>query len=134
MKRIFGCMLACMILAGCGAAPAKDGAGQEGTQLETVDVVLDWYPNAVHAFLYEAMDKGYFEQEGLQVNLLFPSNSTDPLTMTAAGKADIGFYYQEDTIIAKANEGVPVKVLGAVVQEPISVVASLKEKEITKPA
>lgn len=127
-------MLACMILAGCGAAPAKDGAGQEGAQLETVDVVLDWYPNAVHAFLYEAMDKGYFEQEGLQVNLLFPSNSTDPLTMTAAGKADIGFYYQEDTIIAKANEGVPVKVLGAVVQEPISVVASLKEKEITKPA
>lgn len=127
-------MLACVILAGCGAAPAKDGAGQEGAQLETVDVVLDWYPNAVHAFLYEAMDKGYFEQEGLRVNLLFPSNSTDPLTMTAAGKADIGFYYQEDTIIAKANEGVPVKVLGAVVQEPISVVASLKEKEITKPA
>lgn len=127
-------MLACMILAGCGAAPAKDGAGQEGAQLETVDVVLDWYPNAVHAFLYEAMDKGYFEQEGLQVNLLFPSNSTDPLTMTAAGKADIGFYYQEDTIIAKANEGVPVKVLGAVVQEPISVVASLKDKEITQPA
>jgi putative hydroxymethylpyrimidine transport system substrate-binding protein len=127
-------MLACVILAGCGAAPAKDGAGQEGAQLETVDVVLDWYPNAVHAFLYEAMDKGYFEQEGLQVNLLFPSNSTDPLTMTAAGKADIGFYYQEDTIIAKANEGVPVKVLGAVVQEPISVVASLKDKEITQPA
>ncbi len=87
-----------------------------------MDVVLDWYPNAVHAFLYEAEEKGYFAEEGLKVNILFPSNASDPLTMTAAGRADIGFYYQEDTIIAKANEDVPVKVLGAVVQQPISIV------------
>ena len=130
MKRIVALLLACLLLAGCSAAPEK--GGKEGT-LEIVDVVLDWYPNAVHAFLYEAIDNGYFADEGLQVNILFPSNSTDPLTMTAAGKADIGFYYQEDTIIAKANEGVPVKVLGAVVQEPISIMASLAEKNIKTP-
>ena len=131
MKRIVALLLVCLLLAGCSAAPEKGGKEEK---LETVDVVLDWYPNAVHAFIYEAIDKGYFADEGLQVNILFPSNSTDPLTMTAAGKADIGFYYQEDTIIAKANEGVPVKVLGAVVQEPISIMASLKEKNITQPA
>ena len=131
MKRIFAMLLACLLLAGCSAAPEKSGKEEKP---ETVDVVLDWYPNAVHAFIYEAIDKGYFADEGLQVNVLFPSNTTDPLTMTAAGKADIGFYYQEDTIIAKANEGVPVKVLGAVVQEPIAIMASLKEKNITQPA
>lgn len=131
MKRIVALLLACLLLAGCSAAPEKSGKEEKP---ETVDVVLDWYPNAVHAFIYEAIDKGYFADEGLQVNVLFPSNTTDPLTMTAAGKADIGFYYQEDTIIAKANEGVPVKVLGAVVQEPISIMASLKEKNITQPA
>ena len=96
-------------------------------------MVLDWYPNAVHAFLYEAEEKGYFAEEGLQVNILFPSNASDPLTMTAAGRADIGFYYQEDTIIAKANEDVPVKVLGAVVQQPISIVCALAEKNIKTP-
>ena len=131
MKRIVALLLVCLLLAGCSAAPEKSGKEEKP---ETVDVVLDWYPNAVHAFIYEAIDKGYFADEGLQVNVLFPSNTTDPLTMTAAGKADIGFYYQEDTIIAKANEGVPVKVLGAVVQEPISIMASLKEKNITQPA
>lgn len=130
MKRIVALLLACLLLAGCSAAPEKSGKEEKP---ETVDVVLDWYPNAVHAFLYEAIDKGYFADEGLQVNILFPSNSTDPLTMTAAGKADIGFYYQEDTIIAKANEGVPVKVLGAVVQEPVSIMASLAEKNIKTP-
>ena len=131
MKRIVALLLVCLLLAGCSAAPEKSGKEEKP---ETVDVVLDWYPNAVHAFIYEAIDKGYFADEGLQVNILFPSNTTDPLTMTAAGKADIGFYYQEDTIIAKANEGVPVKVLGAVVQEPIAIMASLKEKNITQPA
>lgn len=119
-----------LLPAGCGGTGTKDGSAGE---LERVDVVLDWYPNAVHAFLYEAIDRGYFAQEGLEVNILFPSNASDPISMTAAGKADIGFYYQEDTIIAKANEAVPVKVLGAVVQEPISVVAALKEKNITAP-
>ena len=130
MKRIVALLLVCLLLAGCSAAPEKGGKEEK---LETVDVVLDWYPNAVHAFIYEAIDKGYFADEGLQVNILFPSNSTDPLTMTAAGKADIGFYYQEDTIIAKANEGVPVKVLGAVVREPLSIMASLAEKNIKTP-
>ncbi len=138
MKKIASALLACLLLAGCGsnAAPADTAPSDSDApaQLETVDVVLDWYPNAVHAFIYEAIDKGYFADEGLQVNVLFPSNTTDPLTMTAAGKADIGFYYQEDTIIAKANENVPVKVLGAVVQEPISVVCSLAEKNIKTPA
>ena len=133
MKRIVPMILACLLLVGCGAKGDTAGGGTDG-QLETVDVVLDWYPNAVHAFIYEAIEKGYFKDEGLQVNVLFPSNATDPITMTAAGKADIGFYYQEDTIIAKANENVPVKVLGAVVQEPITVVCSLAEKNIKTPA
>lgn len=127
----FVLLLTCLLLVGCGTDDAaNDNANEE---LETVDVVLDWYPNAVHAFLYQAIDKGYFAEEGLEVNILFPSNANDPLTMPSVGKADIGFYYQEDIIIAKANEDVPVKVLGAVVQEPIAVVASLKENNITSP-
>ena len=130
-KRLFALFLVfCLLvpLCACGAAAAP-----EGEALETVDVILDWYPNAVHAFLYQAIDKGYFAEEGLQVNIQFPSNTTDPLTMTAADQADIGFYYQEDTIIAKANEDVPVQVLGTVVQEPVSVICSLAEKGIETP-
>ncbi|MBQ3076729.1 MAG: ABC transporter substrate-binding protein [Clostridia bacterium] len=127
MKRLISLLLMLLLLAGCSA-----GSGEQET--ETIDVVLDWYPNAVHAFLYQAIDKGYFEEEGLTVNILFPAGNSDPLSMPAAGRADIGFYYEEDIIIAKANEDVPVKVLGTVVQEPLAVIASLREKGITTPA
>ena len=135
MKQKLALLLtALLLLTGCSSGGSGDTAdGQDDGELETIDVVLDWYPNAVHAFLYEAEEKGYFAEEGLQVNILFPSNASDPLTMTAAGRADIGFYYQEDTIIAKANEDVPVKVLGAVVQQPISIVCALAEKNIKTP-
>ena len=52
----------------------------------------------------------------------------------AAGKADIGLYYQQDVIQARADQGVPVKSIGAVVQAPLNIVLSLKDKNITSPA
>lgn len=102
-------------------------------ELRELDVVLDWYPNALHAFLYEAIEKGYYEEVGLKVNIRFPSNANDAISLVAAGQADIGLYYQQDVIIARANQDVPVKSIGAVVQAPLNIVLSLAEKDITSP-
>ena len=95
--------------------------------------MLDWYPNALHSFLYVAIEKGYYEEEGLSVNIRFPSNANDAISMVAAGQADIGLYYQQDVIQARAEQNVPVKSIGAVVQGPLNIVLSLKEENITKP-
>ena len=115
------------------SASASGSETAENTDLEDFDLVLDWYPNAVHAFIYDAIEKGYFAEEGLNVNILFPSNSNDAISLTAAGKADAGLYYQDDIIMAIANEDVPVKIIGSVVQEPLDLIASLSEKNITRP-
>ena len=42
---------------GCGAQGETPAPSAGGEELERVDVVLDWYPNAVHAFLYEAEER-----------------------------------------------------------------------------
>ena len=139
MKRVFTLFLSALLclslLAGCGGEKNTAGSTDAADgELRELDVVLDWYPNALHAFLYEAIDKGYYAEEGLKVNIRFPSNTNDALSLVAAGKADIGLYYQHDVIQARAEQGVPVKSIGAVVQGPLNIILSLKEKNITSPA
>ena len=56
------------------------------------------------------------------------------MSMVAADKADIGLYYQQDVIQARVEQDVPVKSIGAVVQGPLNIILSLKEKDITEPA
>ena len=129
---------ALLLLTGCASAPAGESpstgqAGGTDGELRELNVVLDWYPNALHAFLYDAIEKGYYAEEGLQVNIQFPSNTNDAISLVAAGQAEIGLYYQQDVIIARANQDVPVKSIGAVVQAPLNIVLSLAEKDIHSP-
>lgn len=101
--------------------------------LEKMSIVLDWYPNAIHGFIYNAIEKGYFAEEGIELEVLFPANPNDGISMPAAGKADFGIYYMKDVIKARADENVPVKSIGAILYEPVNVILSLKEKNITGP-
>ena len=117
-----------------------DTASSEATEstasngdLEDFNIVLDLYPNAVHSYIYTAIEKGYYAEEGLDVNVRFPANANDALSLVAAGKAEIGMYYQQDVIQAVANQGTKIKSIGAIVQSPLSVVLSLKDKNITGP-
>lgn len=128
MKRILSILLACVLLL-CGCSTNNNNGNSN--KLKELDVVLDWYPNALHAFMYVAIEKGYYEEEGLKVNIQFPSNSNDAISLVAAGQADIGLYYQQDVIQARTKQNVPVKSIGAVVQGPLNIVLSLKEKNIT---
>ena len=139
-KRILALLAAgAMLLTGCGAQGAANSnaeAGGDGgakDNLHHLTVVLDWYPNALHSFLYEAQEKGYFAEQGLDVDIQSPAGVNDAMSMVAAGKADIGLYYQQDVIQARAEQNVPIKSIGAVVQGPLNIVLSLKDKNITSP-
>ena len=136
-KRIFAMLAAgALLLTGCGAnqnAAQSSVSGAENKDLRELTVVLDWYPNALHAFLYQAEEKGYFAEEGLTVKMQPPAGVNDAMSMVAAGKADIGLYYQQDVIQARTEQDVPVKSVGAVVQAPLNIILSLKDKNITKP-
>lgn len=131
-KKIIAVLLVMIMLLGSLAA-CGGGNDSEDSGLREINVVLDWYPNALHAFIYTAIEKGYYEEEGLDVKIQFPSNENDALSLVAAGRAEIGVYYQQDIIQAVADADAEIKGIGAVVQSPLNIILSLKDENITSP-
>ncbi|MDQ0256977.1 putative hydroxymethylpyrimidine transport system substrate-binding protein [Evansella vedderi] len=126
---LFISVVVLLTLAACGEG--ESAAGEE--ELTEVDVMLDWYPNAVHSYLYAAIENGYFEEEGVQVNIRFPANPTDPINLAAAGQITLGITYQPDVVTARANQDVPVKSIGAIVRSPLNHTIFLEDSEIQTP-
>ena len=128
MKKLFALFMTAVMavgIVGCGGSePAEDNG------LEDFSIVLDWYPNAIHSFLYVAQEKGYFAEEGLNLVVNFPANTNDGISLPAAGKADLGMYYLQDAILTAVEEDVPIVSVGAVAQKSLDVVISLKENGI----
>lgn len=137
-KKLFAVLMAAAMVFGmtaCGSGESADTTAEttgEETQLEDFTVVLDWYPNAVHAFLYDAMEKGYFAEEGLNLVVQFPANTNDGISLPAARKADAGVYYMQDVILTSVEEDVPIVSFGAITQKSMNVVISLKDSGITE--
>ncbi|MBX5464754.1 MAG: ABC transporter substrate-binding protein [Clostridia bacterium] len=92
-------------------------------------LLLDWYPNVDHAWLYAAMDLGYFRQQGIQVKVEVPSQTTDPLKLVGSGRVDLGIGYPKDLLLARA-QGIPVVSVAAVVQHPLNTVIALRSSGI----
>ena len=132
MKKFLALILSGIMMFSVAACSSGQTAENENTagELQDFDIVLDWYPNAVHSFIYVAMEKGYYEDEGLNVNVQFPSNTNDAISLTAAGQADAGLYYQTNTVSTAANQNIPIKVIGTVVQHPLNIVMSMGERGI----
>jgi putative hydroxymethylpyrimidine transport system substrate-binding protein len=110
---------------------ASGVAGQE--QLEPLSVPLDWYPNANHAGLFLAQERGYYAEEGLAPDFYTPSDPTTVLQTVGAGRDAFGISYQTDLLLARAA-GVPVVSVLALVQTPLQGIMSLADSGITRPA
>ncbi len=113
-------------LSACGT-----GAPDKGRDLQKVTFVLDWTPNTNHTGIYAAKAQGFFEEQGLDVEIIQPSEGTSD-SIVASGSAQFGISYQESVTFARA-EGIPLVSLAAVIQHNTSGFASLKDKNILSP-
>ena len=98
----------------------------------SVKLALDWYPNANHLGLFIAQQKGYFEEENLEVTMYTPSDPSTVLQTVGAGQDDFGMSYQPDVLLAR-NEDVPVVSILGVVQHPLNSLMTLESSGITSP-
>lgn len=85
---------------------------------DKLSIMLDWYPNAVHSFIYVAQENGYFADQGLDVDIQMPADTNDALKLVAAGKIDLALSYQPQILLAR-GENIPVRSIAAVVRHPL---------------
>lgn len=117
-----------MVLSTTGCKP------KETTLKETTKVVLmlDWTPNTNHTGIYVALDKSYFKQRNLDVEIIQPSEVW-PEQAVSAGKADFGISFQEALTQYVINEGAPLVAISAILQHDTSGFIWLKDSGINSP-
>ena len=109
--------------------------GQEPSndQLEDITVILDYVANTNHTGMYVALDQGYYQEEGLNVKIVEPTEGATA-TLIAVGKGDFGISYQEDVTIAlTADDPLPIKAIATIIQHNTSGFATYADKNIQSP-
>ncbi|MFC1945303.1 ABC transporter substrate-binding protein [Chloroflexota bacterium] len=101
-------------------------------ELITVTLMLDWVPNTNHTGVFVAETSGYFEEAGLEVNIIQPGE-VYPEAAVASGIADFGISFQEQVTLARAAD-VPIISIAAVLQHNTSGFASAENLNVTSPA
>ena len=76
--------------------------------------MLDFQPNAVHAGIYAALARGYYADEGVDLEIREPSASTDAPKLLAAGRAEFAILDIHDFGIAR-ERGLDIVGIGAIV-------------------
>lgn len=119
-----------LTLTACNAQ-SPDATTKPSGDKKKVTVMLDWTPNTNHTGIYVAKKKGFFDQSGLDVEIVQPGKTIAEQAV-AAGQAQFGVSYQEALTNARVT-GVPLVSIGAILQHNTSGFASPVEKKIDRP-
>ena len=97
-------------------------------------MVLDWLPNTNHTGLYAALEKGWFAEEGLAVEILQPPED-GALVLLSSGDAQFGVSVQEGMgpAIAKERDALPIEAVAAIIDHNTSGIMSLTQSGIKRP-
>lgn len=96
---------------------------------DKMTLLLDWFVNPDHGPIIVAQEKGYFAEQGLDVEIIAPADPADPPKLVAAGKGDLAISYQPSLHLQVA-EGLPLKRVGTLVATPLNCLLVLKDGPI----
>ena len=102
------------------------GLAAGSARAEKLTVMLDWFVNPDHGPLVVALEKGFFKEAGLEVELIEPADPNDPPKLVAAGKAPLAVSYQPQLHI-QAAAGLPLTRIGTLVATPLTTLLTLKD-------
>src|SRR4051794_26577695 len=129
MKLVAALLAAALLLtgtAGCGGGGAEPGAPGGAAP------VLDFTPNAVHSGIYVARHEGYYGDEGIDLTVRQPGESTDAPKLLAAGRTDFAILDIHDLGIAR-ERGLDLVGAMPLVQRPLAAVIARGRSGVKRP-
>lgn len=100
---------------------------------DEMTLLLDWFINPDHGPIIVAQEKGYFAEQGLEVEIIAPADPSDPPKLVAAGQADLAVSYQPQLHL-QIHEGLPLQRVGTLVATPLNCLLALADGPIQSPA
>lgn len=122
-----------LTLTGCGSTNSDKNTQKDRKDLEKITFALDWTPNTNHTGLYVAQEKGYFEEAGLDVEIV-QSPEDSSVVLVASGKAQFGISFQDSLAAAFSGEdAIPVTAVAGIIQHNTSGIISRKGEGMDTP-
>ena len=94
-----------------------------------ITLLLNWYANPYHTPIFVAQALGFYQQEGIKLAILEPTDPSDVTEIVGLGKVDFGVKAMIHTVAARAK-GYPVTSIGTLLDEPPTGLIALKSSGI----
>ncbi len=122
--------LAATTLAACGS---DDSGGTNADGLTEVTLQLQWLPQAQFAGYYAAVDQGFFEEEGLEVEIVPSGGDIVPQDALANGDADYAVAWVPK-VLGSIEQGANLTNIAQIFQRSGTLQVSMADSGITSVA
>lgn len=120
-----------LAVSACSSGGGGDTTAGDDGQQRDVTLMLNWTPNAQHAGIYAARELGYYEDAGIDLEIVEPAE-TGVEPVVASGGAEFGIAQAESLLPARAA-GVPVVSIATLLPHNDSSLMFLADAGIARP-
>ena len=110
-------------------ALALSAAASPAHAADDLKLLLDWFVNPDHAPMTTAIQRGYFTDVGLNVEMVEPADPNDPPKLVAAGAADLAVSYQP-SLHLQLDAELPLAKIATLVATPLNSLVALEDGPI----
>lgn len=115
IRKIGQLTLALSLLTFCACQKSSSDETADSDSLTPVQLQLDWFPEPAHGGFFQALEKGYYADVGLAVEIIPGGPGGRPTQKVASGQVPFSMGRSDDMMLAAA-QGLPVLIVAGLMQ------------------
>lgn len=121
------------LVAACGGDDSSGSGDSGGQSVETVDFQIRWLEEVSFAGWYAGIEFGWFEEEGIDLEIKPGGPNLDVQQIVAGGGVPIGEGITDQILRGRLDQDIPFKIIGCLYQVNPAAFMSLAENGWTEP-